>query len=47
MQRFTLLLSAVCIICGADSEARGAAKSTGVPRFDAAVERAAGVVVLS
>ena len=42
MRRFTVLLLAVFASCHADAPAIAAAKPTGIPRFDAAVQRAAG-----
>ena len=41
MQRFTVLLLAVFVSCQSDASATAAAKTTGIPRFDAAVQRAA------
>jgi len=41
MQRFTVLLLAVFASCQADAPATAAAKTTGIPRFDAAAQRAA------
>ncbi len=41
MQRFTVLLLAVFASCQADAPAIAAAKTTGIPRFDAAAQRAA------
>ena len=41
MRRFSVLLLAVFAICQTDASARAAGKKTGIPRFDAAVQRAA------